>query len=68
VEVDFDHANQYLNLNDQDIVKIVQGYLANCIPEFKQAKIIDSSVIRLANAETHFSPGSYCYMLPAKRS
>lgn len=68
VEVDFDHANQYLNLNDQDIVKIVQGYLASCIPEFKQAKIIDSSVIRLANAETHFSPGTYRYMLPAKRS
>ncbi len=61
VEVDFYHANQFLNLNDQEIVKIVQGYLVSCIPEFKQAKIIDSSIIRLANAVTHFSPSSYSY-------
>lgn len=68
VEVDFYHANQFLHLSDEEIVKIVQGYLATCVPEFKEAKVIDSSVIRLANAVTHFSPGSYQNMLPAKTS
>ncbi|WP_422387043.1 hydroxysqualene dehydroxylase [Anabaena sphaerica] len=68
VEVDFYHANQFLNLSDEEIMRIVQGYLATCIPGFKEAKVIDSSVIRLGNAVTHFSPGSYRYMLPAKTS
>lgn len=68
IEVDFYHGNQFLNLNDEEIIQIVQDYLATCIPEFKQAKIIDSSVIRLGNAVTHFAPGSYRYMLPAKTS
>ncbi|PMB52418.1 amine oxidase [Fischerella thermalis CCMEE 5201] len=68
VEVDFYHANQFIPLEDQDIVSIVQRYLATCIPEFQQAKVIDSSVIRLPQAVTHFAPGSYRYMLPAKTS
>ncbi|EHC14018.1 amine oxidase [Fischerella thermalis JSC-11] len=68
VEVDFYHANQFIPLEDQDIVSIVQRYLATCIPEFQQAKVIDHSVIRLPQAVTHFAPGSYRYMLPAKTS
>ncbi|TAE57599.1 MAG: FAD-dependent oxidoreductase [Nostocales cyanobacterium] len=68
VEVDFYHANQFLGLSDQEIIKIVQGYLTTCIPGFKDAKVIDSSVIRLPNAVTHFSPGSYQNMLPATTS
>lgn len=68
VEVDFYHANQFIPLEDQEIVSIVQRYLATCIPEFQQAKVIDHSVIRLPQAVTHFAPGSYRYMLPAKTS
>jgi uncharacterized protein with NAD-binding domain and iron-sulfur cluster len=68
VEVDFYHANQFLALSDEEIVSIVQGYLATCVPAFREAKIIDSSVIRLPQAVTHFAPGSYRYMLPAKTS
>lgn len=68
VEVDFYHANQFIPIEDQDIVSIVQRYLATCIPEFQQAKVIDHSVIRLPQAVTHFAPGSYRYMLPAKTS
>ncbi|TFI55575.1 FAD-dependent oxidoreductase [Mastigocladus laminosus UU774] len=68
VEVDFYHANQFLPLEDQEIIPIVQRYLATCIPEFQQAKVIDSSVIRLPQAVTHFAPGSYRHMLPAKTS
>ncbi|MBE9034531.1 hydroxysqualene dehydroxylase [aff. Roholtiella sp. LEGE 12411] len=68
MEADFYHANQFLSLSDEEIVTIVQRYLATCVPAFREAKVIDSSVIRLPNAVTHFAPGSYRYMLPAKTS
>ena len=68
VEVDFYHANQFLPLSDAEIVPIVQRYLAQCIPAFRDAKVIDSSVIRLPRAVTHFAPGSYQYMLPTVTS
>jgi uncharacterized protein with NAD-binding domain and iron-sulfur cluster len=68
IEADFYHANQFLSLSDEEIVNIVQGYLTTCVPGFGDAKVIDSSVIRLPNAVTHFAPGSYRYMLPAKTS
>ncbi|MBF2017838.1 MAG: FAD-dependent oxidoreductase [Rivularia sp. T60_A2020_040] len=68
VEVDFYHGNQFISLSDEEIIPIVQKYLATCIPEFAIAKVIDSSVIRLPQAVTHFSPGSYKYMLPARTS
>ena len=68
IEADFYHANQFLPLKDEEIVKIVQKDLATCIPAFGSAKVIDSSVIRLPRAVTHFFPGSYQYMLPAVTS
>jgi uncharacterized protein with NAD-binding domain and iron-sulfur cluster len=68
VEVDFYHANQFLPLDDNEILKIVQRYLTTCLPEFGTAKIIDHSVVRLRQAVTHFFPGSYQYLLPAKTS
>ncbi len=68
VEVDFYHANQFIALSDAEIIPIVQKYLTSCVPEFAIAKVVDSSVIRLPQAVTHFSPGSYQYMLPAQTS
>lgn len=68
IEADFYHANQFLPIKDEEIVPIVQRYLATCVPGFRDAKVIDSSVIRLPNAVTHFAPGSYRYMLPANTS
>ena len=68
IEVDFYHANQFIPLSDDEIIPIVQRDLALCIPAFGQAKVIDSSVIRLPRAVTHFAPGSYQYMLPATTS
>ncbi|MBD2778020.1 hydroxysqualene dehydroxylase [Iningainema tapete] len=65
IEADFYHANQFLNLEDKEIIPIVQHYLTSCVPGFRDAKVVDSSVIRLPNAVTHFAPGSYRYMLPA---
>jgi uncharacterized protein with NAD-binding domain and iron-sulfur cluster len=66
IEADFYHGNQLLPLSDEQIVQRVQGYLATCIPDFQEAKVIDSGVVRLPQAVTHFSPGSYPYLLTAK--
>ena len=68
IEADFYHANQFLSLSNEEIVRIVHQDLAVCIPAFSHAKVIDSSVVRLPKAVTHFSPGSYQYMLPAVTS
>lgn len=68
IEADFYHADQFLSLKDEEIVPIVQRYLATCVPGFHQAEVIDSSVIRLPEAVSHFAPGSYRYMLPALTS
>lgn len=68
IEADFYHANQFLPLSDAEIVPLVQRDLARCIPAFREAKVIDSSVIRLPRAVTHFAPGSYQYMLPGVTS
>ena len=68
VEVDFYHANQFLPLSDGEIIKMVQTYLATCIPEFIEAEIIDQSVVRVREAVTHFFPGSYQYLLSTKTS
>ena len=68
IEADFYHANQLLPLDDNAIALKVQKDLTTCIPGFRDAQIIDSSVIRLPQAVTHFAPGSYQHMLPAKTS
>ncbi|KAL3701302.1 hypothetical protein R1sor_019324 [Riccia sorocarpa] len=68
VEADFYHANQFLPLTDEQIVRKVQEYLAQCIPEFAKAKVVDQAVVRFQKAVTHFSPGSYQYMLEGETS
>ncbi|MEO8890610.1 MAG: FAD-dependent oxidoreductase, partial [Coleofasciculaceae cyanobacterium] len=68
IEADFYHANQLLPLSDQQIVEKVQKDLATCIPAFAKAKVIDSSVIRVAQGVTHFAPGSYQYLLKPQTS
>ncbi|MGF1601103.1 MAG: FAD-dependent oxidoreductase [Thermosynechococcaceae cyanobacterium] len=66
IEVDFYHANQFLPMSDEAIIKMVQKDLTTCVPGFGDAKVIDHSVIRLPRAVTHFAPGSYQYLLPAQ--
>jgi uncharacterized protein with NAD-binding domain and iron-sulfur cluster len=68
VEADFYHANQLLPMSDEQIVAKVHRDLTTCIPAFGDVKVLDSSVIRLPRAVTHFSPGSYQSMLSAKTS
>lgn len=66
IEADFYHANQFLPLDNSEIIAIVQDYLATCVPAFRAAQVVDSSVIRLSKAVTHFSPGSYQNLLRGK--
>jgi uncharacterized protein with NAD-binding domain and iron-sulfur cluster len=68
IEADFYHANQLLPMDDKAIITKVQQDLATCIPQFRHANVVDSSVIRLPKAVTHFSPGSYPSMLPGSTS
>jgi uncharacterized protein with NAD-binding domain and iron-sulfur cluster len=49
-------------------VQKVQRDLATCVPAFREAKVIDSSVIRVPQGVTHFAPGSYQYLLKAQTS
>ena len=63
VEVDFYHANQLLPMSDEAIIDKVHQDLATCISDFQEAKVIDSSVIRVNQGVTHFAPGSYQYLL-----
>ena len=66
IEADFYHANGLLPMSDEQIVQKVHKDLAICVPQFREAKVIDSSVIRVRQGVTHFAPGSYQYLLPAK--
>jgi len=68
IEVDYYHANQWLPLDDGEILPIVQSNLADCIPAVGEAKLVDASVIRLPQAVSHFAPGSYRYLLPGNTS
>ncbi|RMH76740.1 MAG: FAD-dependent oxidoreductase [Cyanobacteria bacterium J007] len=68
IEADFYHANQLMVQDDRQIIAKVKQDISTCIPAFRNAEIIDSSVIRLGQAVTHFSPGSYQYMLPVETS
>ncbi|MEO1295776.1 MAG: FAD-dependent oxidoreductase [Cyanobacteria bacterium J06636_16] len=65
VEADFYHANQLLPMSDEQIIHKVHRDLTTCIPDFGNATVIDSSVIRVKEGVTHFFPGSYQYLLSA---
>lgn len=66
IEADFYHANQLLSQSDEQIINKVHRDLATCVPEFRNAKVIDSSVIGVSQGVTHFAPGSYQYLLKSK--
>ena len=68
VEADYYHANQLLNLSDEQVLPLVQEDLAGCISDFGNAKVVDHSIVRIRQGVTHFAPGSYRYLLPATTS
>lgn len=68
VEVDYYHANQLLNLSDEQVLPLIQSDLAGCLSAFGDAKITDHAVVRIRQGVSHFAPGSYRYLLPATTS
>ncbi|MGB3766941.1 MAG: FAD-dependent oxidoreductase [Phormidesmis sp.] len=68
VEADYYHANQLLNLTDDQIIPLVQKDLTGCISAFGTAKVVDQSIIRIRQGVSHFAPGSYRYLLPGETS
>ncbi|MGK7953265.1 MAG: FAD-dependent oxidoreductase [Xenococcaceae cyanobacterium] len=66
IEADFYHANQLLPMTDEQIINKVHRDVSTCVPGFREAKVVDSSVIRVKEGVTHFFPGSYQYLLSAK--
>jgi uncharacterized protein with NAD-binding domain and iron-sulfur cluster len=66
IEADFYHANQLLPQTDAQIIAKVHRDLAVCLPDFRDAKVIDSSIIKVSQGVTHFAPGSYQYLLPVQ--
>lgn len=65
IEADFYHANQLLPMTDEEIIAKVHQDIGTCVNGFKDAKVIDYSVIRVRQGVTHFAPGSYQYFLKA---
>ena len=66
IEADFYHANQLLTMSDEQIIDKVHRDLSTCVKGFREAKVVDSSVIRVKEGVTHFFPGSYQNLLSAR--
>lgn len=66
IEADFYHANQLLPMSDEQIAAKVHRDLTTCLPQFREATVIDRAIIRVRQGVTHFSPGSYQYLLSAR--
>lgn len=62
LEADFYHADQLLPQSDAALVAKVKKYISQCVPAVAAAEITDSSVVRIPQGVTHFSPGAYQYM------
>ncbi|KAH7298217.1 hypothetical protein KP509_25G032300 [Ceratopteris richardii] len=62
-EVDLYHANQFLDLSNENIIsKVFEKYLIKCDPRFGSANVLDSSVLCFKGAVTCFGPGSHQHM------
>ena len=60
VACDFYNSAGLMPLSDQDVVeKLMNELLPAAVPEFAQAKVVDSFVARYPGAVSWFSPGSY---------
>lgn len=66
IEADFYHANQYISMSDEDVVKEVLDMLCVAESSFKGAVVEDYTVVRFPRGVTHFRPGSHQDFLPAK--
>eukprot|EP00276_Gloeochaete_wittrockiana_P020132 CAMPEP_0184336256 /NCGR_PEP_ID=MMETSP1089-20130417/4618_1 /TAXON_ID=38269 ORGANISM="Gloeochaete wittrockiana, Strain SAG46.84" /NCGR_SAMPLE_ID=MMETSP1089 /ASSEMBLY_ACC=CAM_ASM_000445 /LENGTH=580 /DNA_ID=CAMNT_0026661229 /DNA_START=24 /DNA_END=1766 /DNA_ORIENTATION=+ len=68
IEADFYNCSQFLPMSDQAITARVHRYLEKCVPGFREANVIDSTILRLPRAVSHFFPGSYQHIPKAETS
>ncbi len=63
LEVDFYRADEFVNMNDEEIAKLALETVAKTFKtkEISVDKIIDVSVVRARNAVSHFAPKSASY-------
>lgn len=60
VACDFYNAGGLMSLSDEDIVRILmEDLLPSAVPQFADAKVVDSWVGKYAGTVSWFSPGSY---------
>mmetsp|Transcript_25013 Transcript_25013/g.41869 ORF Transcript_25013/g.41869 Transcript_25013/m.41869 type:complete len:594 (+) Transcript_25013:133-1914(+) len=66
---DFYNGGAIATLSDEDIIKLLmEELLPEAVPEFKNAKVVDSYVQRYYGAVSWFSPGSYASRPPLEIS
>mmetsp|Transcript_24044 Transcript_24044/g.31191 ORF Transcript_24044/g.31191 Transcript_24044/m.31191 type:complete len:571 (-) Transcript_24044:387-2099(-) len=69
VACDFYNAGAIQTLSDKDIIALLMEHLLpSAVPEFKEAKVVDSFVQKYPQSVTWFSPGSYLSRPPLKTS
>tara|TARA_B110000977_G_scaffold198242_1_gene282669 strand:- start:8947 stop:10749 length:1803 start_codon:yes stop_codon:yes gene_type:complete len=66
---DFYNGGAVATLSDEDIIGLLMDeLLPTAVPAFKQAKVLDSHVVRCPGAVTWFSPGSFACRPPLETS
>lgn len=68
ITADFYHANSLMGLSDDALAAKVKGMLDQANPAFKAARVEDARVLRVAQAVTHFSPGSLRHRMQTRTS
>mmetsp|Transcript_3449 Transcript_3449/g.12444 ORF Transcript_3449/g.12444 Transcript_3449/m.12444 type:complete len:551 (-) Transcript_3449:93-1745(-) len=69
VEVDLYNAAGFMSLDDSRIIEEVQQrYLGRCFEGFRNATVVDASVLKFPRAVTKFVPGSHAWMPPIRSS
>ena len=59
ISSDFYGSTALLPFSDEEIVDIALDSITKCDRAFKDAKLVDTAVLRFPGAVTHFSPGSH---------
>ena len=59
ISSDFYGASNLLSFSDDEIVDIARDSITRCDRAFKDARLVDTAVLRFREAVTHFSPGSH---------
>ncbi|KAF3787036.1 Phytoene dehydrogenase [Nymphaea thermarum] len=68
IEVNIYHANQFLHLQDEQVLAKVRSVLSSCIEGVEGAAVVKHLVLRCPETATLFFPGSYKFMMRGSTS